>query len=230
MSLFSVVLLTAPPTGCPADWSGPFIKIDGRESVLRCVELFLNRDNIKQIQLVVPPAGIEEARKKHGAHLGFSGVKLVAGGPRWIDQLAAAANTLAAECSHVIVHDAARPAVPYTDLEALMAAADKKPVALAAPLRTPLVEVDDGGAAVAFHPVARYQQLLWPQLFSKPRFLDIAKTRTEPHPSEFALLPGSPLNLRVNASTDGALIKAMLGLLPRPKMRGPATPFDEAQW
>jgi hypothetical protein len=80
MPKFSVLLLTAP-AGPGLDPGGAIVKVDGRESLLRSVELFLNRDNISQIQLAVLPAAMEEFKRKFGGHLGFSGVKLVPGGP-----------------------------------------------------------------------------------------------------------------------------------------------------
>src|SRR5438093_4862809 len=103
MANFSVIILTAAPPGCGADSGGAFVKIDGRESLLRAVELFLNRDNIKQILLVFEQDMMEEAKRKYGGHLSFSGVKIVPGGPRWIDQLAAAAEKVSPDSTHVIV-------------------------------------------------------------------------------------------------------------------------------
>src|SRR5688500_13185024 len=120
MAVFSVILPTAAPPGQAAEAGGAYVKIDGREALLRSVELFLNRENIKQIQLVVSSDAMEEAKRKYGGHLNFSGVKLIAGGPRWIDQLAAAAPSISAECTHVVIHDAARPAVPYSDIDAIL--------------------------------------------------------------------------------------------------------------
>src|SRR5690242_1749631 len=126
---FSVIVLTAAPPGQAGESGGAFVKIDGRESVVRAIELFLNRDNVKQIHVAFVPESAEEAKKRHGAHLSFSGVKVITGGPRWMDQIAAAKEKIAPEVSHVIVHDAARPAVPYTDIDAIMEAAEtmKKP-------------------------------------------------------------------------------------------------------
>src|SRR6478735_8409444 len=100
---FSVLLLTAAPPGHAAEAGGPFVKVDGREALLRSTELFLNRPEIKQIQLAFTPDFMEEGKRKYGGHLSFSGVKLVAGGPRWIDQIAAAAEKIADEATHVIV-------------------------------------------------------------------------------------------------------------------------------
>ena len=100
MAVFSVVLLTAAPPGLGAESGGAFVKIDGREALLRSVELFLNRENVKQVQLVVLPDALEEAKRKYGPHLGFSGVKLVGGGPRWLDQVKAVGDRIAPEATH----------------------------------------------------------------------------------------------------------------------------------
>ena len=231
MAIFSVLLLTAPPPGQSAEAGGAFIKVDGRESVLRAVELFLNRENVKQIQLVFLPEALEEGKRKYGGHLSFSGVKAVTGGPRWVDQVAAAAQKIAAECTHVILHDAARPAVAYSDIDALMEEAERHPViSLATPCRAMLAEIDDGGAPMAFHPPGRFMQLLTPQAFSKERFAQWASSKQDPHASEFTLLKGSPFNIRVGSAADAGTVKTMLGLLPKPKVKPLSSPFEEAQW
>src|SRR5665213_100923 len=142
MAVFSVVVATASPPGQGSESGGAFLKIDGREAVLRSVELFLNRDNVKQIQLIVQPSELEEAKNKYGAHLGLFGVKLVGGGTRWIEQISAAAKNIDPAATHVILHDGARPIVPYSDIDALLEQAQKRDaVALTAPVRTTLVEI-----------------------------------------------------------------------------------------
>ena len=230
MGVFSVVLVTAPPPGTSADASGPFMKIDGRESLLRAVELFLNRDNIKQIQIVFQPEGIEEAKRKYGGHLSFSGVKVLAGGPKWNDQLSVAAEKIVPDATHVIVHDAARPAVAYNDIDALLEEAEKHPiVALASPVRSSLVEVDEGRNALAIHSGNSYMHLLTPQSFARDKFISLAKSKADPHASEITLLQGSSLNQRCGDGNT-SFIKAMINMLPKAKIKGPLTPFEEAQW
>src|SRR5687768_17770625 len=163
---FSVLLLTAAPPGQVTEAGGAFVKIDGREALLRSVELFLNRDNVKQIQLAFDADEIEEAKRKFGGHLSFSGVKLVPAGPKWMEQIAAGAEKLSESATHVIVHDAARPAVAYSDIDCVMEVAEKHAVvALTAPLRASLVELDEGHNPVAVHMSNRYVQLLTPQCF-----------------------------------------------------------------
>ena len=228
---FSVLLLTAAPPGHAAEAGGPFVKIDGREALLRSVELFLNRDNVKQIQLVFMQDDLEEAKRKYGGHLSFSGVKVVPGGPRWSDQLAAGAEKISDEVSHVIVHDAARPAVPYSDIDALMEAAEAHPVAvLTAPLRASLIEVDDGSNPVAYHTSTRFVQLLAPMVVERKKFIDVAKSKQDPHASEMHLVKGSPLNIRISGPGDAGLVKQMINMLPKPKLKAPSSPFEEAQW
>jgi 2-C-methyl-D-erythritol 4-phosphate cytidylyltransferase len=231
MSIFSVVVLTAAPPGQAAVAGGPFVKVDGRESLLRSVELFLNRDNVKQIQLAFLPEALEEGKRKFGGHLGFAGVKVISGGPKWIDQLAAASEKLSDEATHVFVHDAARPVVAYSDIDALMEAAEKSPaVTLITPTRSPLLEVDEGGNAVAYHMPQNFVQLLTPQVYSREKFLEMAKTKKELHASQMTLVKGSPLNMRVGGSGDAGMAGAMLKMLPRPKMKPASSPFEEAQW
>ena len=232
MAQFSVLLLTAAPPGLPKDAAGgALLKVDGREAILKSSELFLNRDNIKQIQLAFDKDEIEEGKRKYGGHLSFSGVKLVAAGPKWMEQISAGAEKLSESATHVIIHDAARPAVSYGDIDCVMEAAAKHAiVALTAPLRASLVELDEGHSQVAVHASNRYVQLLTPQVFTREKFLAMAKSKQEPHASEMHLEKGTPLNVRVGGSGDATLVNQMIRMLPKPKLKAPSSPFEEAQW
>jgi 2-C-methyl-D-erythritol 4-phosphate cytidylyltransferase len=231
MAIYSVILLTAPPPGQSSEAGGAYIKIDGRESLLRAVEMFLNRDNVKQLQLVVSQQSVEETRKKFGANLGLYGVKLIAGGGKWIEQIQAAGKNVSADCSHVIIHDTARPAVPYPDIEAAMAESEKSDaVLLATPVRCSLIEVDEGKAAMAYHLPSRFMQVQTPQIFARTVFAQMVKSGAEPHASQMTIVKGSPLNIRVGSAADASFAKAMMAMLPKPKIRAASSPFDEAQW
>jgi 2-C-methyl-D-erythritol 4-phosphate cytidylyltransferase len=231
MATFSVLILTAAPPGMALDAGGAYVKIDGREALLRSVELFLNRDNVKQIQVVVLPDMLEEAKRKHGGHFGFSGVKLISGGPKWMNQMNAGAKALSADATHVIIHDAARPAVPYSDIDALMSEAESKPaVVLTSPVKSILAEVDEGGNALSYQLPNRFVHLLTPQAFTRERFTKMAESETEIHASEVMLLKGSPLNVRLSGPGEATVVKAMINMLPKPKLKAPSSPFEEAQW
>jgi hypothetical protein len=227
-AIFSALVLTAPPPGY-ADGGGAFVKLDGREAILRSVELFLNRPNIRQIQLVVSSEVEEEVKRKYGGNLGFMGVKLAVGGKKWSEQIAAAAPKIAAEATHVLLHDASRPLTPYGDIDTLLDAAAKNPaVILAAPLQSSLLELDPVGLPVALRPPAEFMLQLSPMIVARQRFTDLAGGR-EIHASELTLVRGSALNIRINPG-EASLAKAMLNLLPKPKAKALTNPFEEAQW
>jgi 2-C-methyl-D-erythritol 4-phosphate cytidylyltransferase len=84
--------------------------LGGRALLLRTVELFTKRDEVRSIIVAGPPDDLEGFRDRFGAQLGFHGVQIVAGGrvERWETVKNALAAVLA-DATHVAVHDAARP-------------------------------------------------------------------------------------------------------------------------
>jgi 2-C-methyl-D-erythritol 4-phosphate cytidylyltransferase len=227
---FCALVLTAAPPGETADSSGALVKLDGREVALRSVELFLNRPEFCQIALVTSQDAEEEIKRKLGGALSFMGVKLWVGGKKWSEQLATAAAKVSAEAKHVLVHDASRPVTPYGDIDAIIESAPgHQAISLAAPVRSPLVELDEGGGARAMHPSSAFMQLLTPQVFSRQRFSELASGKAI-HASEWKLLKASGLNVRVGNAGDASLARAMMNLLPKPKAKAMNNPFEEAQW
>jgi hypothetical protein len=225
MSDVAVVILTASPDA--AEPPGAMAKVDGRESVLRCMELFTNREGVVQTMVVIDKAQAEEVKRKIGSHLMFMGIKLVSGGSTWADQLADAQAAIKPEAKHVLVHDGARPAISYVDLDALFAMAGKHPaVALASLVKGPVAQagVVPGVGKPSSDKVAK---LLTPMLFTRAGYDLVVKDQKLP--GTLQLIEGSPLNLRCG-TYDAGVIKAMINLLPKPKMKAPSSPFEEAQW
>ena len=59
----------------------------------------------------------------------------------------------------------------------------------------------------------------------------MASSKQEVHASQLKIHRGSGLNIRAGGGEAGpGLLKAMLNLLPKPKIKGPTSPFEEAQW
>ncbi|MBV8779972.1 MAG: 2-C-methyl-D-erythritol 4-phosphate cytidylyltransferase [Phycisphaerae bacterium] len=228
---FAAIVLTAPPPGCSGERGGAFVMIDGRESLLRAVDAFLNREAIAQVIAVFQKEHFDERKKKHGAHFGFAGVRVVSGGPQWIDQIAAALPLVPDDATNVIIHDAARPAIPYTDLEAILEAAEKhEAVSLITPVRSPLIELDEGGQPVGYRKAGEFAELLTPQVFSKVRLAKCVTDKAMPHASELHCVSGLAVNIRISCAGDAGLAKAMINQLPKPKIKAPSNPFEEAQW
>jgi 2-C-methyl-D-erythritol 4-phosphate cytidylyltransferase len=106
---------------------GPSSKLDqdlgGRPLLLRVVELFTKREEVQSIVVGGPPDSLDEFKAKYGASLAFHGATIVAGGRlgRW----ETVRNALAAvpeACTHIAVHDAARPATGKELLDRLFEA------------------------------------------------------------------------------------------------------------
>ena len=92
--------------------------LGGRALLLRTVELFTKRDEVRSIIVAVAPDSIDEFRARYGPSLGFHGATIVAGGSqaRW-ETVRNALADVPPESTHVAVHDAARPAVPKVVLD-----------------------------------------------------------------------------------------------------------------
>ena len=84
--------------------------LGGRAMLLRTVELFTKRDEVKAIIVAGPPEDLDDFRDRFGAQLGFHGVRIVPGGraERW-ETVRNALEAVPDDATHIAVHDAARP-------------------------------------------------------------------------------------------------------------------------
>lgn len=104
--------------------------LGGRPLLVRTVETFAKRDEVRQI-IVAGPADDDDLasfRERYGPTLGFHGAVVVRGGraARW-ETVQRAADTIDADATHVAVHDAARPGVDNALLDRVFQAADSLP-------------------------------------------------------------------------------------------------------
>lgn len=92
--------------------------LGGRPLLMRTVELFTKREEVSSIIVAAPPDTIEEFCDKYGAALGFYGAIIIPGGQieRW-ESVRNAITEVPDDCSHIAVHDAARPAVDKSLLD-----------------------------------------------------------------------------------------------------------------
>lgn len=84
--------------------------VGGRPMILRTVEIFARRPEVGRIVVAAPPDELDAFRDRYGSQLGFHGAVVVAGGTieRW-ETVRNALDAVPPECSHIAVHDAARP-------------------------------------------------------------------------------------------------------------------------
>jgi 2-C-methyl-D-erythritol 4-phosphate cytidylyltransferase len=98
--------------------------LGGRPLLMRTVELFAKREEVKSIVVAGPPESFDEFVKRYGATLSFFGAQVVKGGTteRW-ETVKNALASVPDECTHVAVHDAARPATSNSLLTRIFEAA-----------------------------------------------------------------------------------------------------------
>lgn len=103
--------------------------LGNRSVLLRSVEAFTKRDEVRSIVVAGPPEEFEQFRSRYGATLGFHGAKIVAGGTnhRWetVRNALNAPDVIPADTTHIAVHDAARPGVSHDLLTRIFQAARK---------------------------------------------------------------------------------------------------------
>ena len=113
--------------GCAPSPSGKNkLELDlvGRPVFMRSVEGFWKRPEVVQILLAVDPDRLDEFNLKYGDRLAFHGVKAVSGGraERWQTVLNAL-RRVGEDCTHVAIHDAARPLVSHGLIDRVFEAA-----------------------------------------------------------------------------------------------------------
>ncbi len=98
--------------------------VGGRPLLMRTVELFTKRDEVRSIIVAGPPDDFRAFNEKYAPALSFHGAVVVEGGR--IDRWETVRNALAAvpeEATHIAVHDAARPATSKDVLNRVFEAA-----------------------------------------------------------------------------------------------------------
>jgi 2-C-methyl-D-erythritol 4-phosphate cytidylyltransferase len=182
-------------------------------------------------------------RSTYGANLGFMGVKLVEGGARRCDTVAAALAAVSEEAEFVAVHDAARPCVTAEMIDAVFAEAVKSGAAiLAAPVTGTLKRVGESKVVEATESRAGLYEAQTPQVFRKDLLLNAysglegkdeditdeaqAVERTG-HP--VAVVTSDQTNLKITTKADMTLAAAILKARPV-KRAARMGAFEEAQW
>jgi len=218
-----------------------FEHLKGRPVFIRSIELFVNRDDVCQVQLVVAAEDMEIMKTRYAASVGFMGVKLTLGGPERTDSVRNALAEVCEQAEYVCVHDAARPCVSAVWIDAVFSAAAKTGSAILAypvhgtlkrvgPARRILGTADRDGLWEAQTPQVFRTELLRRayQAAKAPAGDDAALV--EAIGQSVAVVPGDPRNVKITTRSDLALAAAVVDGLPKPKLEKSRGPFEEAQW
>ncbi len=239
MARFGVILVAAGRSSRfeDANYKKPFAPLAGRPVWIHAAEKFTDRDDVKQVVIVVAPEDREAFLEKFGANLAFMGIALAEGGKERADSVKAGLEKLGPEIDHVAIHDAARPCLAPEWIDRVFVAGVNTGAAI---LATPVVStlkrvgadhtitetVDRTGLWEAQTPQVFAREVL-EQAFAAAagRSATDEAGLVEATGHRVTVVPGSPINFKITTREDLRLAEQALKAMPKPKLSGPAHPF-----
>ena len=147
--------------------SKALVRLNGRTTLARVVELFLGLEEIDQIVVVGPPSRLEKARAEVEQLAPGKPVQVCPGGESRQQSVRAGLAHLQG-CSHVLVHDAARPLASPALIRRVLAAAIESGAAIPGLPPRDAVKRVEGGRLVENLDRSRVMLAQTPQGFSYP--------------------------------------------------------------
>jgi len=221
-----------------------FVDVAGRAAFLRSVELFSNREDVKQILLGIPKEDEEIVNIRWGANLSLFNVKVFIGGATRFETVNIALKMVKDDINLVAIHDAARCCVTEKWVDDCLKTAEKTGAAiLACPVTATLKEVKDGIIVKTVDRTIFYEAQT-PQVFEvsllKKAHNEADKTNADKISDDSLLVEAlghkvsivetDSSNIKITHPTDVAIAEAILKTRPLAKKEGYIGPFYEAQW
>lgn len=221
-----------------------FADVAGRAVFLRSVELFANRDDVKQILLAITAEDEELIRARWGPNLKFFNVKIYVGGAERFDTVQKGLELVKDDADLIAVHDAVRCCVMDKWIDEVIAAAAKTGAAIpACPVTATVKQVKDGTIIKTVDRTGLYEaqtpQVFKAELLKKAyenlKNLDASKISDDAQLVEalghkISIVETDSSNIKITHKADIAIAEAILKTRPKPKPEGPIGPYIEAQW
>ncbi len=241
MSTFAVIMPAAGQSSRfrHKHYKKPFAPLNDRAVWLHAADRFLQRDDVKQVIMVISPEDREDFYSKFGANIAILGVDVVEGGATRSDSVANGLAEVKPEIDFVAVHDAARPCLANEWIDQVFAKAEETGAAmLAIPVRGTLKRVR--GDQTIEETISR--DGIWeaqtPQVFRRQLLIDAyAQAGSEPATDDaqiverrgqaVTVVEGSPINMKITTTGDLRLAQEALKALPKPRLDSPGHPFAD---
>ena len=230
----------------------PFVDVAGRAVFLRSVELFSNRDDVKQILLAIAPEDEELVNVKWGPNLSFFNVKICFGGAERFDTVEKALELVKETIDLIAVHDAVRCCITEKWVNAVFTAAAQTGAAILAWRGAATIKeakdksiiktVDRAGLYEAQTPQV-FEASLLKKAYENLKNLDNGLSHplreskisddsqlVEALGEKVSIVETDSSNIKITRKSDIAIAEAILKSRPKPRPKGPAGPYVEAQW
>jgi len=210
---------------------------------MRSIEVFADRDDVKQILLAIPQEDEELVTVKWGANLKFYGVKLCFGREKRYETVAEALKLVRDDADFIAVHDAVRCCITKQWVDAVFDAARQSGAAiLASAVVSTLKEVRDDTIVRTVDRQGLYEAQT-PQVFraellkkayrniddSTGNIYDDAQL-VEALGEKVTIVPVDSSNIKITYPADIIIAEGILKSRPKPKPKGPMGPYIEAPW
>lgn len=241
MPKFSVILAAAGKSSRFRDpnYKKPFALLNRKAVWLYSAELFLKRNDVKQVIIVISPEDKEEFLAKYGPNLAVLGVEFALGGVERSDSVQNALDKVNSDSTHVVIHDAARPCLNADLIEVVFNASKTNPAVIPAIPVTSTLKLSKNGSAVD-RTVDRTHlyEAQTPQVFERELLISMFADRGDLKPTDesqlaeelghpIAIVKGSIFNIKITSKQDLAFARACLDSQPKPKLDSPIHPFAD---
>jgi len=221
-----------------------FVDVAGRAVFLRSVELFSNRDDVKQILLGIASEDQELVSIKWGPNLKFFNVKIFLGGYERFDTVLKGLELVNEDIDLVAVHDACRCCVTEQVIDSIIKAAARSGAAIpACPVTATIKQAKDNIITQTIDRTGLYEAQT-PQVFSASLLKKAYKNLESLDKSEISddsqlvealnhkvsIVETDSSNIKITRQSDIAVAEAILKSRPKKIPEGPSGPYIEAQW
>jgi 2-C-methyl-D-erythritol 4-phosphate cytidylyltransferase len=221
-----------------------FVDVAGRAVFLRSVELFSNREDVKQVLLGIASEDHELVSVKWGPNLKFFDVQIFLGGSERFDTVIKGIELIKDDIDLVAVHDACRCCVTEEMIDSTITAAAKSGAAIpACPVTATIKQAKENIITQTVDRAGLYEAQT-PQVFSTSllkkayenlKNLDKSKISDDSQLVEalghkVTIVETDSSNIKITRQSDIAVAEAILKSRPKPTPKGPIGPYIEAQW
>ncbi len=221
-----------------------FVDVAGRAVFLRSVEIFTNRDDVKQILLGISPEDEELVNVKWGPNLKFFNTTIFLGGDERFDTVNKGLELVKDDIGLIAVHDACRCCVTAELIDKIIATAAEKGAAIpACPVTATIKEAQENAIVRTVDRKNLYEaqtpQVVEVELLKKAydnlQNLDQSKISDDAQLVEalghkVAIVEVDSSNIKITQQSDIAIAEAILKYRSKLMLKGPIGPYSDAQW
>jgi 2-C-methyl-D-erythritol 4-phosphate cytidylyltransferase len=221
-----------------------FVDVAGRAVFLRSVEIFANREDVKQILIGISPDDQELVDIKWGPNLKFFDTTIFLGGDERFDTVNKGLQLVKDDIELVAVHDACRCCVTAELIEKVISEAAETGAAIpGCPVTATIKEAQDNIITRTVDRENLYEaqtpQVASVELLKKAyenlKNLDQSKISDDAQLIEaldhkVSVVEVDSSNIKITRQSDIAIAEAILKSRPKLMPKGPAGPYIEAQW